>query len=167
MAEPHAGRWLCILLLVAVDMTGAARAEPSAGTGPVACPDPRVAVSATSPALVERVCAAVALARPVLSGCGLTQTEPVSVNVVAIIPGQDGSTHCLAQYDCTTEAISILDPDSLARALDPGDILARIPGDELFASLIAHELTHAFYVAAIGDAAQGRANHEYVAYAMQ
>jgi hypothetical protein len=160
-------RWLGTALLVAAVMASATRAEPGSGTAPVTCPDPRVAVSATDPAWVAEVCAAVSQARPVLSGCGLTQTEPVSVNVVANIPGPDVSPHCLAQYDCAAGTIAILDPDSLARALDPGDVLARIPGEELFASLIAHELTHAFYTAAIGNVAQGRANHEYVAYAMQ
>jgi hypothetical protein len=144
---------------------GVARAQTHAVGVP--CPDPRIAVTAEDPALASQACAAVARARPILADCQLVQTEPLSISIVPAITALGNSAHCMAIYDCAEKRLTVLTPTALAQNLDPQSVLARIPVDDLFASLIAHELTHAFYLAAIGGATQDRANHEYAAYAMQ
>jgi hypothetical protein len=42
-----------------------------------------------------------------------------------------------------------------------------MPADTLFASLVAHELTHAYVEHSLGDRELPRVAHEYLAYALQ
>jgi hypothetical protein len=75
---------------------------------------------------------------------------------------------CIGRYDCTTDEIRLLHPEVLRLPLSGETALARIPPDELFDSLVMHEIAHAFFAqTAVEGAAVPIANQEYVASAMQ
>jgi hypothetical protein len=144
---------------------GAAGAEAEA----FACPDdPRVRVGAGSAALVELVCARIEASRPLLAACGLEQRRPVTLFVVREFEGIPHGPNCMGSYECAKDEIRVLQPDLLPQAVGPDSPWALLPNDELFDSLVTHELAHAFFAQTADDGAtRPFVDQEYVAYAMQ
>ena len=110
------------------------------------------------------ICDAVAKVRKLTSDCGLDQTRSIIVNVVREMDEQHET--CAAYFDCTTDEITILAPNSLAASDDILIAFRNLPMDEYFQSVIVHELTHAF-VHQSQDGRFSRVAHEYLAYATQ
>ena len=134
----------------------------------LACPDPRTRVEAESAALRDRVCARVEASRPLLSACGLEQSRPITLHVVREIATDLLGPSCLGSYACDEEEIRVLHPEALPQAVGADNPWARLSVDELFDSLVTHELAHALFAQ---SAQSGRTpafvDQEYVAYAMQ
>ncbi|MBN2905255.1 MAG: hypothetical protein JXJ18_00945 [Rhodobacteraceae bacterium] len=133
---------------------------------PRPCPDdPMIRTEAESPAREARICAIVAAARPGLAACHLQQGRALDIQVVPEITHPNAA--CMGTYDCRDERIRITHPDALGNLLTPDSIWRRIPPEALFASLIVHELAHAFLDQAECTGVPCLADHEYIAYALQ
>ncbi len=157
-------RKLLAVMLLWMLAPGAAPASPEA----LACPDPRTRVAAESPALRDRVCARVEASRPLLGACGLEQSRPITLHVVWEIATDPLGPNCLGSYACDTDEIRVLHPEALLQAVGADNPLARLSADELFDSLVTHELAHALFAqSAEGGRPPAFVDQEYVAYAMQ
>lgn len=134
----------------------------------MACADPQVRVEAESAALRDRVCARIEASRPLLAACGLEQSLPITLRVVWKITTDPHGPSCLGSYACDTDEIRVLHPEALSQAVGPDNPLARLSAEELFDSLVTHELAHAFFAqSAEGGGTRAFVDQEYVAYAMQ
>lgn len=138
----------------------------AAGEGLI-CPNPMISVVAEDPDLSAQVCAIVDSVRPNLAQCGLNQTAPLTIEVADEPLFIHGDAPCLGLFDCAGSRIMVSHPDQLGDILGPDHPFAEIPAADLFASLIAHELSHAFLDQNLGGAELPGAAHEYLAYAMQ
>lgn len=133
---------------------------------PAPCPGaPPILVAAPFPDDAAAVCATVARASPRLAACGLEQSRLLTIRVVREI------THpvagCMAQYDCRDDSIAVTAPDALPGILMPDSLWRRIPTGALFASLVVHELAHAFLDRTDCPATPCLADHGYTAFALQ
>jgi hypothetical protein len=142
----------------------AALALPAAGE-PRMCADANLSVAAAAPEAAELACRLAVDAKAVIEACGLIQTRPIRIELVAAL--DHGSGACLGASDCEARVIRVVAPDHLAGtvALEPPYSL--FPAEVLFRALIAHELAHAL----LSQAGQGVdlafVDHEYVAAVME
>ena len=142
----------------------AALALPSAGQ-PLACADASLSVEADAPATAELACRHAADAKTVIEACGLIQTRPIRIELVAALDHGFGS--CLGAWDCEAGAIRVVAPDHLAGtvALEPPYSL--FPTEVLFRAIVAHELAHALLSQAGEGVDLAFADQEYVAAVME
>jgi hypothetical protein len=155
-------------ILGAVLLWALALASAPVSAGEVACPDPRVRVEADSAALRERVCGEIERLRPSFAACGLEQGRQITLLVVSGSATDPHDPSCIGSYDCGRDEIRVLHPEALPQAVGPDSPLARLSAGELFDSLIAHELAHAFFAQSEpGGEVRPFVDQEYVAYAMQ
>ena len=73
----------------------------------------------------------------------------------------------MGTYDPKTEVIRIYDPATLTEVVSAESFLGRLPAEQLFSSLIVHELSHAFLKQTAGENGRCLVDHEYTAYALQ
>ena len=74
---------------------------------------------------------------------------------------------CLATFSCKESKIEILDHLSLQSALKKGNPFSLLPVEDLFDSLIVHEMTHALSLGVACGSEERFVDREYMAYAMQ
>jgi hypothetical protein len=98
-------------------------------------------------------------------GCGLVQTRPVAVEVVADISHPIGE--CLSYFDCALDVIRITEPGTFRAVLQADDPYSRLPVDVLLASLLAHELAHALTAQTAGARQIDIVDQEYIAAALE
>lgn len=134
-------------------------------SAPIACPNPAIRVDAPDGETADLVCESSEKALQNLAACHLPQRTPVLISVVDQVRHPLGND-CVAFADCTTQVIQVTAPDFIPRTVEDGDVFTRIPAREMFASLIAHELTHLLIHQSHPDDVN-EMDHEYMAYAMQ
>lgn len=126
---------------------------------------PEISVTAASQVLATEGCEAARRAVDLLHSCGMRQVAPI---VLRITEGQiGGDPGCFGEFNGETDGILLLSPGRLSAALPQDHALGAVPTERLFASIITHELAHAFLYQMRGGAAATIAEDEYVAYAMQ
>lgn len=156
------------MLALAVGLAAAApaRSEDAGPAGAVtaSCANPAVTVTARSEAEARRICAVAEELEVRLASCDMGFTDPVRVRVVARLDVPH--PQCLAQFDCATGVVAVSSPERLAELATPDSAFALLPVDVLFASLVAHELTHALFFQAHGRP-ESVASAEYLPYAQQ
>jgi hypothetical protein len=142
----------------------AALALPAAGE-PRMCADANLSVAAAAPEAAELACRLAVDAKAVIEACGLIQTRPIRIELVAAL--DHGSGACLGASDCEARVIRVVAPDHLAGtvALEPPYSL--FPAEVLFRALIAHELAHALLSQAGEGVDLAFVDHEYVAAVME
>lgn len=134
----------------------------TAGQGK-SCDGSDIRVIAPTAEIETQVCNVVARAIPRLERCHLVQNQPLTIRVQheAVLRG------FLAHYSLQKKEILLPAPDLLTEHLSPDSAYRVLPTDQLFASFIVHEITHAFFVETECGLETCRAGHEYIAYAMQ
>ena len=128
------------------------------------CPGQSIIVNSDRE-LSQKVCNTAALAISQLRECHLQQIRPLEISIVESV---DSEYHnFLGFYDNSAEHINILKPSSLRDLLEPDSAFYSIPSEILFESLVAHELTHAFFNQMSNENLSSITANEYMAYAMQ
>jgi hypothetical protein len=142
----------------------AALALPASGE-PRMCADANLSVEDGTPEAAELACRLAADAKAVIEACGLIQTRPIRIELVAAL--DHGSAACLGASDCEARVIRVVAPDRLAGtvALEPPYSL--FPTEVLFRAIIAHELAHALLSQAGEGVDLAFADQEYVAAVME
>ncbi|RYH08816.1 DUF6639 family protein [Tropicimonas sp. IMCC6043] len=140
-------------------------ATVSGAADPVPCDDPGFWVDASEGATQSMICAAALDARRALDRCGLSQTEPITIEVVYSPIHNIGE--CLASFDCELGRIQIIDRDLLRDHLLADDAYAALPDDVVFCSLLTHELAHALIEQKLGGRKIAPVDHEYIANALE
>ena len=127
------------------------------------CAHPAITVAAQDASLVAEVCAVVDRTLPRLAACGLDPHHPVRIAVSdsAAIPG------LMAHYGIRSDQIVVRSPGRLTTVLGADSLYRLLPVRDLFDSILAHELTHAFFVETPCGQSTCIAAHEYIASAMQ
>lgn len=100
-----------------------------------------------------------------MSACGLTQTKPISVEVVPGLSHPIGT--CLAYYDCDLDVIKVSNPAEFDQYLATDEPYSVLPTAVLLRSLLTHELAHALTVQTAGEAQIDIVDQEYIAAALE
>ena len=129
----------------------------------MACSSPDVIAVTQSREFAEMICVAVSRAKPILARCHLTQTHRLEIleQEAAELGG------FMAHYSPRQDKISVVLPKSLHLTLADDSAYRAIPSDQLFESIVFHELAHAFFAKTECGLQTCRAGHEYIAFAMQ
>lgn len=130
------------------------------------CGDPLLAVQATSDALADRACTAATAAKALLLSCGLVQTDPITIEVVAAAR-HPSFGDCLAVFDQRTGCLQVTELDRLTALLPAGDARAALPPEVLFSAAITHELAHALLRQSAGKTEVAATEQEFVASALE
>ena len=120
-------------------------------------------VIATDVALAKRVCAVVERAAPVFERCGLGQSRPVVIRIA----NEPTEMQLMGHYGFESNEIRLQAPKNLAQVLDDSSAYLKIAPEQLFESIVVHELTHAYFHNTRCGMETCLAGHEYIAYAMQ
>lgn len=127
-----------------------------------------VAILASAPTQVERIqlCQIAARAKSYLERCNIVQPVPVEI---AIVENADDAkmTGYLGHYSPQEEKILLLPADDMKAAMADDNAFRMLPDDHLFASIVVHEMAHAFIVPTECGMRICRPAHEYISYAMQ
>lgn len=149
-----------LLLVALAGPVGATSAEP------VLCPSIDISVQGADEALTDQICGGAERALTALDSCHLTQAQPISISVLPEVIHPTTGMHCLALANCIDQSIQVTHPDFIAAAVTANPVYSQIPTEDLFISLIAHELTH-LLISQTTAANLNPTDHEYMAYAMQ
>lgn len=137
----------------------------SASAETLACAGSDITVDAGPEADAAALCAEVAAIRERLAACHLPQTAPLTVVVTDDVPVEHG--RCLGVFNCDDSTIEILTPSRMSATIDPEGPYAAVAPEDLFRSILMHELAHAaIYEATLGQP-RSYARDEYLAYALQ
>lgn len=142
----------------------AALASPSAAE-PRVCQDASLSVEAEVPGTAELACRLAIETKSVMEACGLVQTRPVRIELVAEIDHGFGA--CLGSTDCAAGIVRVIAPGHLAETVELEPPYALLPTEVLFRALIAHELAHALLAQSSDGVALAFADQEYVAAVME
>lgn len=142
-----------------------ARETTSQSSGLVECRAPHLKIVSADAASANRACDAIAAQSTLFDTCGLTPTRAHTMHIVERIEGAPGD--CLGAYHCTEGSMEIIGPDWISERIQDGSVLARLDPDELYASIVVHEWTHALLFDVTGNEVRHVADQEYVAFAMQ
>ncbi len=115
--------------------------------------------------LAERICVLASEAAARLATCHLPQLAKVTLQVVDRFVHDVGS--CLGRYEPAEATLEATSPDVYPDLIEPDHPFSRVPIQELFDSVVVHELTHAFLDQQCREDPHCVASHEYRAYAMQ
>jgi len=129
------------------------------------CSSVAVTVSADEAALTERICAAAGRAVDLMAACGITQTEPVQIEVIDGL--NPDHPDCAGIFHCSEARIELVAPDYLTEALGADHPFIEIPRDPFYDSLVAHEMAHALAYQTRQGPLKSTSATEYIAYAMQ
>ncbi|MBJ3763032.1 hypothetical protein ILP92_09780 [Maribius pontilimi] len=126
------------------------------------CPEIDVTAVADDPAVRRMICAAASEKAKALAACNIRVPTPLRITATTDLP-----VDCAGLYDCQTKEILVATPDHLASIARPDRPLRFLSPDLEFASVIAHEMTHAAYDRVPCPFENCLATTEYLAYAMQ
>ena len=149
-------RWIAVIAAVC----GLAPAPLASLT--LSCKGIPVTVTADDSSLAAQTCIATQSVLARLSQCHVRLRQPVKIEIVTDLPSS-----CLGLYHCGENHIEVLSPEAALATRTEDSVFSPLTKQEFFASILAHELTHAAYDATpcpFGDCA---ATAEYLAYAMQ
>lgn len=149
-----------VVLAIHLSLPGAASAA-----NPEDCGDGAFAIEAPTPELGDRICTDLLDARDLLLSCGLVQSHPIAVEVVAAMSHPIRS--CMSYFDCDFNVINIMDPAGFDDAMEPGTPYSLLPSDVLLDALLTHELAHALVVQTAGDRQIDIVDQEYIAAALE
>lgn len=153
--------WLLVALLplcVAAD-----NGDPA---GPRACTDRRLVVQGGNAADASLACQGGARAMAFLSGLGLRIPERLSIEVVPALPTLYGASP-LGSYDAVAGRIQVLAYERCA-TVGPDKLLFDQPlGQDLYRSLVAHEVAHSVVQANYSGDGPQVVPQEYIAYTTQ
>lgn len=148
---------------------GSASADDRSEAG-FSCEVARATVHSDDRALAKRVCRKVAQAASLLKRCEIMPAERIDISIVQSTEGVAG--HPLAISNAETKETRIIHPAMIADAFAPKSPYIGLPPDEVFDSLVVHEVAHA--VLSIDphliDPHLGTERllvHEYIAHAFQ
>jgi hypothetical protein len=152
------------LRILGCTVLSAALALPAAAE-PLVCADASLSVEGGAHEAAEQACRLAVDSKAVMEACGLTQTRPIRIELVAALDHGFGA--CLGAWDCEAGVIRVAAPDHLAGtvALEPPYSL--FPTEVLFRALIAHELAHALLSQAGEGVDLAFVDQEYVAAVME
>jgi len=122
-------------------------------------------VEASDTDMGRRVCTLASEAAAQLAQCHLPQLDRIKLQVVDHFAHIEG--YCLGRYEVADAALKVSSPDSYPDLIEPDHVFYNIPVQQLFKSVIVHELSHAILQQQSSDIPHCIANHEYIAYAMQ
>lgn len=139
--------------------------SPALSAEVFACPDPLLTVQAGTAPLAERVCEAAA-AKALLLSCGLSQPDPIRVEVVpvAVHPGFGA---CVAVFDPGTGCLQVTEMERLATLLPATDARGGLPPEADFAPAIAHAMAHALVQQSAAGIVIVATEQEFVASAIE
>lgn len=126
------------------------------------CSNGIVTVESDDASMQARICAAADHALETLASCAVPSPPPV-----VVAPRTDMMEGCVATYHCGEARIEVLEPAALGEARNPDGPFFDISNDDLFASLVVHELAHAAFGTLPCPFASCRTTAEYLAYSMQ
>ena len=129
------------------------------------CPTLPLSVTTDDAALSERICDAAQRAAKLSAECGISQSEPVQIQVLDGL--NSDYPKCAGIFHCAEAKIDLVAPDSLAKVLGTDHPFLEIPRDILYDSLVVHEMTHALTYQTRNGPLDGTAETEYIAYAIQ
>lgn len=153
-------------VLFAMTVVGAATGW-SAARADGNCPGTQAALDSVPPSEVARVCEAARWTEATLAQCGISPSRHYSVRLADEVRSNYG--YCIfGQFRSNPDVASIVGQTAAAALLDsipddePMSVLKALPTDELFRSLIVHEISHAILHQNL-KAPASHAVHEYVA----
>lgn len=111
------------------------------------------------------ICAGVAGAAAFLSSCGVASTAATRVRVVDTLPVSCGFK-AWGHFDATSDEILLGRPAACIAYAPEGSFFARLPVQDAYMSIAAHEATHALLYAQ-GLGTDRRLEHEYIATVVQ
>lgn len=154
---------LAIRMLVAAVLLPVAFAVQA---GPAPCPDDgMLSVDAPRAELGRKLCAIARQARNEMDACGLVQHDAIRIEIVE--KADHALEACLAQFDCRTRSIRLVDPADFPEVLHKGDPYTQLSPDALLTALVNHEMAHALlFQSPLGEEIR-LVDHEYVAAAME
>ena len=144
---------MAIALVCAASLTSAATLHCPCGTASVQAPEP---------ALAELACTAVSDIASKLARCGVVPGQPLHIRISTEL-----GPNCMGLYHCDTGVIDVLSPEAIARARRPDGAFRTLPPEIYFASIIAHEMSHAAYEAVACPFEDCPVTSDYIAYSMQ
>ncbi len=129
------------------------------------CRGGSVTVEANDIVFAKRVCRKLDEANSLFRQCGIKPTGHFHVSVVSSIAGIEGNP--LAVFDGTSGTIEVIHPDSIADSMVPGSPYLGLSPDDVFDSLIVHELSHAMLQPTLQNGQRRLLILEYIASAFQ
>ncbi|SDK49589.1 DUF6639 family protein [Aliiruegeria lutimaris] len=152
-------------LLVALVAMSCAFTFLAANGAPLACGTPLVRVDTEDRTLHARICEIVASALPMLDGCHLKLTKPVTITFSDNLENAHGS--CFGLFHPDRKQVELLTPRAFAQAHDKSESWHAIPLAEHFDAIALHEFVHALVDQTAVVERSCTADEEYIAYAMQ
>jgi hypothetical protein len=154
-----------IPIVAMVFIVGASPESLAAAFEVFVCADGQVSVVSASPEFAALACDFGLRAKQRLVECGLSQSNPVQIQLVDKIEHE--IANCLATYNCSTDTIRVTDPASIPGALGVDNPYRMLPTEVVFQALITHEVAHALLEQSSADLDIAFVDHEYVAAAME
>lgn len=114
---------------------------------------------------VAAICATATAARDGVRVCGIEQSAPLDVIISDTVKFAAG--HALAAYDCRSNSIAILAPDLMVEGLAEEDGYSGLSPEQLFRSVLTHEMAHALLHQTLDGCRVANVDHEYVANALE
>ncbi|SMX45135.1 DUF6639 family protein [Maliponia aquimaris] len=134
------------------------------GTAQHPCDNGLVTVRSEYPNLVGQVCDAADRAFDIFADCGAGLPDTVVVRTEQEILG-----NCLGLFHCGKVIVEVLTPEAIRDTVEPDGLYGHIAPDEMFESIVIHELTHALYdgTPCTAEFTECFVTSEYLAYALQ
>jgi hypothetical protein len=158
-------RWRYLLCVAAVSAFALTSTSCPAASEHLTCKDPELSVVSQLSETAALACAFAMAAKDRLAECGLTQRRPIRIFTVDKIQQDFGD--CLATYDCSTDILRVLDPESIPGNLEENDPYSVLPTEIVFRALMSHEMAHALLEQSSVGTDIAFVDHEYVAAAME
>ncbi len=127
------------------------------------CDNEIVRVFAPTSELVSRVCTVVERAETRLESCALRQSRALVIRV-SDSPNQ---FELMGHFGTKNNEIGLLSPNDLAAVLSSNSAYREIDMEQLFDSIVVHELAHAFFANTPCGIETCLAGHEYISFALQ
>jgi len=140
-------------------------APETAEADPMQCIDRSFVVDSNDPEMTDHLCAMATEVRGKLEACGLTQSRPLTIEMVDKVSHPMGD--CLAYFDCEYDLVRVTDPASYKDLMGEDASYASLPVMVTLRALLTHEITHAFLTQAAGDRPVPMVDQEYAAAAME
>ncbi len=147
-------------LLLVVSLPSLAAAEA------IACRDQHLAVEMQSAPLREEICSAAAQALRFLDAYGLHANRPIVIHTVDHALHSEGHP-VYGSYDARTDRVEVMSWDSIVRGIRSPSVYDEPLEDELYGSVIAHEVAHAVMQHNSGASPLTATAQEYLAHATQ
>lgn len=133
--------------------------------GPLPCSASMFMVDAKEDAMANHLCAMATEIRGKLESCGLKQSRPLKIEMVAEIVHPLGK--CMAYFDCEYDLVRVTDPSAWHLLLEEHQSYAKLPVEVTLRAVLTHEIAHALVIQTAGDRKVSMVDQEYIAAAME